>query len=262
MTDSDEYADKKAFFRQVLTVYGRNAVLEALRDDSLPCYAIHLAESNRRDRTIEEIEGIAAKRDIEIKHHTRQALARISRNGRQDQGVAADIICPAFSSAIDFIEGKLDGPALRLLALDGITNPQNLGMIIRSATAGAIDGIIYQERGTASLGPLVIKASAGTVYRAPMLVCDSLHSTLETCQNRGLELCTLEASATTSLFEHRPQGHCIFVLGNETEGVSAPISALANTALAIPMENGVESLNVAVSASLVAYAGLLARQSL
>ena len=97
MTDSDEYADKKAFFRQVLTIYGRNAVLEALRDDSLPCYAIHLAESNRRDRTIEEIEGIAAKRDIEIKHHTRQALARISRNGRQDQGVAADIICPRAS---------------------------------------------------------------------------------------------------------------------------------------------------------------------
>jgi 23S rRNA (guanosine2251-2'-O)-methyltransferase len=144
-----------------------------------------------------------------------------------------------------------------LLALDGITNPQNLGMIVRSATAGQVDGIIWSRKGNAALGPLVIKASAGTLYRAPLLPCPALPAALRDCRDLGFEICTLAADAPLSLFEYLPQGRCIYVLGNETEGVSAAVAAMADRALSIPMNNGVESLNVAVTASLIAYAGLL-----
>jgi 23S rRNA (guanosine2251-2'-O)-methyltransferase len=257
MPEQNSYQDKKAFFNKVLTIYGRKAVLEALQDTTLPCHAVHLASSNRRDRIIDEIEAAARQRDITVKHHSRAELARISRNGRQDQGVAADILCPSFSSVEEFLASRLDGPSLRLLALDGITNPQNLGMIIRSAAAGAIDGIIHSGRGNAALGPLVIKASAGTIYRAPMLQCQSLRATLQRCQDDGVSICTLEGSATTSLFEFEPPRHCVFVLGNESDGVSREISALADTALSIPMHNGVESLNVAIASALVAFSGML-----
>lgn len=74
-------------------------------------------------------------------------------------------------------------------ALDGITNPQNLGMIIRPAAAGAIDGILLPRKGTAALGPLVIKASAGTLYRAPLLLCASLPEALKRCQEHGAQVC-------------------------------------------------------------------------
>ncbi|MEP1594658.1 MAG: RNA methyltransferase, partial [Halieaceae bacterium] len=235
MSDRNSYEEKKAFFNKVLTIYGRKAVLEALQDATLPCHAIHLASSNRRDRIIDEIEASARKRDIAVKHHSRTELARISRNGRQDQGVAADILCPSFNSVDEFLASRLNGPKLRLLALDGITNPQNLGMIIRSAAAGAIDGIIHPGRGNASLGPLVIKASAGTIYRAPMLQCQSLLASLQHCQEKGITVCTLEGGATTSLFDFEPPEHCVFVLGNESEGVSPEISALADKGLSIPM---------------------------
>ena len=257
MPDQNNYADKKAFFRKMLTVYGRKAVLEVLQDTTLPCHAVHLASSNRRDRIIDEIEAIARQREIPLQSHSRAELARISRNGRQDQGVAADIICPDFDSAEEFLARPPQGPALRLLALDGVTNPQNLGMIIRSAAAGAIDGIIHPGRGTASLGPLVIKASAGTIYRAPMLHCESLAATLRHCQAQGMSICTLDATAAFSLFDYRPNGHCVFVLGNESEGVSREVTELADTALSIPMRNGVESLNVAVTAGLVAFSSML-----
>lgn len=257
MPDQNNYADKKAFFRKMLTVYGRKAVLEVLQDATLSCHAVHLASSNRRDRIIDEIEAIARQRDITLKSHSRAELARISRNGRQDQGVAADIICPDFDSAEEFLSSRLQGPALRLLALDGVTNPQNLGMIIRSAAAGAIDGIIHPGRGNASLGPLVIKASAGTIYRAPMLHCESLTATLRHCQAQGMAVCTLDATAAISLFDYRPNGHCVFILGNESEGVSREVTELADTALSIPMRNGVESLNVAVTAGLVAFSSML-----
>jgi 23S rRNA (guanosine2251-2'-O)-methyltransferase len=135
-------------------------------------------------------------------------------------------------------------------------------MIVRSAAAGNIDGIIVPRQGTAALGPLVIKASAGTLYRAPIITCDTLPDALAACRLLGAQVCILDAGATGSLFDHRERDFCIYVLGNETDGVSGATDALADTRLAIPMRNGVESLNVAVTASLIAFAGALGERYL
>lgn len=252
--DQGDYQQKKAFFDRVLTIYGRNAVLEALQNTNLTCHCLHLADSNREAGAIGEIKAVARKRKIPLKTHTRVALARISKNGKQDQGVAADILCPSFNTLDSYLDTVVDKHTIRLLALDGITNPQNLGMIIRSATAGSIDGILWSRRGNAALGPLVIKASAGTVYNAPILICPELADGLQACRAKGFDVCTLEANAPESLFGRRAALQSVYVLGNETHGVSKAIKQIANRAISIPMNNGVESLNVAVTASLIAYA--------
>ncbi len=259
MAERSSYAERRAFFDRLLTVYGRKPALEALNDDSLHCHTLHLAHTNRGGGIIDQLIQRAGARGVQIREHSRQELSRISRNGKQDQGVALDILCPAFQSTTSHLASLPDAGKQRLLALDGITNPQNLGMIVRSATAGNIDGIIWSRRGNAGLGPLVIKASAGTLYRAPMLLSDNLPASLEQYRDAGAEVCILEANASLSLFDHRPEGHCIYVLGNETEGVSGTVTALADRRLSIPMGNGVESLNVAVSASLIAYLPYLER---
>jgi 23S rRNA (guanosine2251-2'-O)-methyltransferase len=251
------YSQKKDFFSRVLTVYGRKPALEALQDPRLTCHALHLADSNRDSGIISQLKALATARDIPIRVHSRIELSRISRNGKQDQGVAVDIICPAFRPVEEHLHALPGMAPQRLMALDGITNPQNLGMIVRSASAGQIDGIIWSRRGNAALGPLVIKASAGTLYRAPLLICPDLPQTLQNYRERGVEICALSAGAALSLFEHRPAGHCIYILGNETAGVSATARETAATELSIPMGNGVESLNVAVTASLIAYANSL-----
>ncbi len=255
MEDSAQYRDRKAFFDRMLTVYGRKPVLEVLQNPDLPCHALHLADSNRKQGIVDDIQRLAEQRHISVQYHSREALSRISRNGRQDQGVALDVICPAFARFVDALPQL--PPRARLLALDGITNPQNLGMIIRSAAAGEIDGILYARRGNAALGPLVIKASVGTLYRAPLLLCDSLPQALENGRQQGMAVCVLAADAPQSLFEFSPASGAIFVLGNETEGVSKAVRDCASHHLSIPMRNGVESLNVAVTASLIAYAGEL-----
>jgi 23S rRNA (guanosine2251-2'-O)-methyltransferase len=248
------YEGKKAFYDRVLTIYGRKPALEALRDRNLDCHTLHLAQSNRDGGIVAELLAAADARGVPVKRHTREALARISRNGRQDQGVALDVLCPAFRPLDDYLVTLPALPPQRLLALDGITNPQNVGMIVRSAVAGDIHGLIWSQRGTAAPGPLVIKASAGTLYRAPILRCASLPQALGQCRDVGMEVCTLNAGARESLFDYRPGGHCIYVLGNETDGVSADIAAMADRELSIPMANDVESLNVAVTAGLIAYA--------
>lgn len=252
MSDRPDYLEKKSRFDRMLTVYGRKAVLESLRDSTLDCHTVHLAHSNREGGIVGDIRACAESRGIPIKLHTREELARITRNGRQDQGVAADIQCPAFRHLGDYL-AQPPARGQRLLALDGITNPQNLGMIIRSASAGRIDGIVLPRRGTADLGPLVIKASAGTIYRAPMLLCQELSDALKQLRDAGAQVCTLEGNSPHSLFEHEEADFCVYVLGNESEGVSHAAREAADNRLSIPMQNGVESLNVAVTASLVAY---------
>ncbi|MEM7692035.1 MAG: RNA methyltransferase substrate-binding domain-containing protein, partial [Pseudomonadota bacterium] len=81
--------------RKLLTVYGRKAVKEALEDPTLDCRALHLARSNRKSTIVDDIAELAHCREVEVFEHDRDALARISRNKKQDQGVALDIFCPA-----------------------------------------------------------------------------------------------------------------------------------------------------------------------
>jgi 23S rRNA (guanosine2251-2'-O)-methyltransferase len=144
------------------------------------CYAIrciqihklHLSKSNRTDETIEEIMALAEMRGVEIKYHTKESLSRISKNSAQDQGVAIDVVVKIIE-ALQTLSTDLPD-SFRLLALDGINNPQNLGMIVRSAAASKIDGIVLPRRNSTKLSPLVMKASAGTLFKIPIYYCEDL----------------------------------------------------------------------------------------
>jgi 23S rRNA (guanosine2251-2'-O)-methyltransferase len=155
---------------------------------------------------------------------------------------------------MDTLLTALQGNAtLRLLALDGITNPQNVGMILRSAAAGGLDGVIIPKRGCARLDSLVIKASAGVFFKTPIFVCENLAESLEKLLTADVEVCLMAADAQHTLFQYAPKKSAVYVLGNETEGVSQNTRKLPHTALSIPMANQVESLNVAMTATLIAY---------
>ena len=237
---------------QLMTVYGRKPVMEALVSNRLACQTLHWSTSNRMHGTAATIYDEAKIQGLKIREHSRESLARISKNGKQDQGVALDILCPNFMT-VDALVTRATDPRCRLLALDGITNPQNIGMILRSATAAGIDGILYPIRGVASLGPLVIKASAGTAFHAPIVRCKELCEALQTLQEAGFCIASLESGARVSAFDYQATSGTVFVLGGETAGVSAQTAALTDIALSIPMSSDIESLNVAVAASLIAF---------
>lgn len=250
--DSQAYLDKKKFFDGMLTVYGRKPVLEALQDKATNIHRLHLAESNKAAEILDDIIKLAKTKGAEILYHNRSALSRISKNSSQDQGVAADLICRGFQTYDSFLQ-KNNGKKFTLLALDGVNNPQNLGMIIRSACAGNIDGILLPQQGTAQIDPLVIKASAGTVFRAPILRCKNLAEALKEFKKEGAVVCSLSSHAKATLKEFAPEQSCIYVLGNESDGVSKEVTQLCNESVRILMNNGVESLNVAVTAALIAF---------
>ncbi|QFT54143.1 RNA methyltransferase [Microbulbifer sp. THAF38] len=254
MKDSSEYLKKRAFFDSLLTIYGRKPVLEALEDPDLPVHKLHLASSNRRDQLISRMEALAEERQIETAFWDRKGLSRISKNSRQDQGVALDLALPNYGSYKAFLQNhRNEVKTYELLALDGITNPQNLGMIIRSACAGGVDGIILPRKGCAQIDPLVIKASTGTLFKTQILRCETLADALADFRESGARICGLSSYASVTLAEITGNKPTIFVLGNETHGVSDAVAKQCNELVRIPMQNGVESLNVAVTAALISF---------
>jgi len=248
--DSKEYLAKRAFFDKIITIYGRNAVLEALEDESITIHKLHLSDSNKSVAQLEKMVSIAQKRAIEIAYHEKKALSRISKNAKQDQGVALDIVLEEALSEEEFLEKK---STFRVLALDGILNPQNLGMIIRSATAGNIDAILLPTKNSAQISPLVIKASVGTIFKMPIIKTKNLAKSLELFKAKKAEVYTLSSHAQNSYKDEVYGSKVVFVLGNESEGVSREVEVLSTSSIAIPMKRGVESLNVAVTASLLAF---------
>ena len=248
--DSKEYLDKKAFFDKVLTVYGRNPVMEALEDEFITIHKLHLSKSNKDADVLEQMKEIAKKRDIEVVYHDKQALSRISKNAKQDQGVALDMVLEHMENENSFLDTH---ESYRIIALDGITNPQKLGMIIRSCAAGNVDAILLPSRGGAQISSLVIKASAGTLFKMPIIKTGNLKKTLDAFKQEGADIYTLSSHASQSYKEQSYGDQTIFVLGNESEGVSKEVENICNGSIAIPMQRGVESLNVAVTASLLAF---------
>ncbi|MBU0720968.1 RNA methyltransferase [bacterium] len=247
MQDSKDYLDKKAYFEKVITLYGRNVVIEVLQDKNVEIHKLHMASSNKPDGAVKEILSLAKKRDIEVSYHDKNALSRISKNAKQDQGVAIDIIAQSYQNANEIQNLK----SYRLIALDGIQNPQNLGMIVRSCAAGNVDGIILPKRNSAKISPLVIKASAGTLFKLPIYFCNTIDEVLKDVKDT--KIYSLSLDAKKSIYDVVPHARTIFVLGNESEGISPEVDKLCNDKIIIPMNRGVESLNVAVTASLLAF---------
>lgn len=247
MQDSQEYLDKKAYFEKIITLYGRNVVIEVLQDNTIDIHKLHLSTSNKTDGAVNTILSLAKSRGIEVTYHDKNALSRISKNAKQDQGVAIDIIASSYQNAKEIKNLN----SFRLIALDGIQNPQNLGMIIRSCAAGNIDGVILPKKNSAKISPLVIKASAGTLFKVPIYYCNTLDEILKDLKDTKIYL--LSSHAINSIYDIKKSDKSIFVLGNESEGVTPEIEKLCNDNLKIPMNRGVESLNVAVTASLIAF---------
>lgn len=255
----------KPDFGKILTIYGRKPVLEALQDRSLQLYSLHLADSNKAAPILDEMKQLAAQRQLRIQHHSKLALSRISRNSQQDQGVALDIHLPGFQTWKEFSNTHITTSGkkrltFQLVAVDGITNPQNLGMIIRSVCASGMDGLLLPENGCARLDALVIKASAGTLFRTPIIRCKDLAECLQSAASQGVDICLLDSNARESLFEQDFSRASIFILGNESSGPSDRIRLLATRSIAIPLKNRVESLNVAVAAALVCFTSAMRKK--
>jgi 23S rRNA (guanosine2251-2'-O)-methyltransferase len=231
-----------------VTVFGRKPVLEALADRRLDVDKVILAD-NARGAAAREILDAAAVRSVRVERASAHRVKVLAGNGKQDQGVLADVVAPRMRRLADAL---VDRPA-RVLVLDGITTPANVGMILRTATAAGVDGIVVPRRGVAGIDPLVVKASAGVAFHAPVLRCYTAEEAAAALREAGYPLYALDGSARQSLFEAELPRRAAYVLGGETAGVSDEVRRHVTGLISIPMAGGVESLNVASAAAVLCF---------
>lgn len=237
-----------------ITVFGRQPVLEALQSGAVDIRKVFI-EHDARGGVIDRIEAEARRRGAEVERVNESFVHRISRNAKQDQGVAADVRNPKMQSLTQALsQWQGDG---WLLALDGVTNPVNVGMILRSAAGLGCSGVVIPRQGCPEISPLLIKASAGVAYRAPILRCERLPQALESLKAERFSIYALDAGRTrkvTPLPQLKRAPRAVFVLGNETTGISERTETLVDEWVGVPMQGGVESLNVACTAAILCYA--------
>ncbi len=226
-------------------------VIEVLANPDLEVDKVVIAD-NARGANLDRIGELARARSIEVHRAPAQRVKLIAGNGRHDQGVVADVVAPRLGPLEDAIAGGSAAPDT-LVLLDGVTNPSNVGMIIRSATAAGIDGVVLPTVGSPAVDPLVVKASAGVAFRAPILRCRRSVDGLSSLRGKGYRIYGLAGDALRPLFGEDFPRRSVFVLGNETEGVTAPAAALVDEWISIPMAGGVESINVSSAAAVVCF---------
>lgn len=230
-------------------------VAEALEDPAVPLSRIFVGDRSQGP-AIERILAAARARGITVEHVSEQRVALLAGNGRHHQGVAADLAPVGLGALGPYLEQRRGRRhATALLVLDGVHNPANVGMIIRSAVGAGMDGIVVPHRGTAELGPLVIKASAGVALRATLLRAGRAEDAVEALREARFRIIGLDAAGpgAVPLFDAVLPERAAYVLGNEADGLSAPVLALVDEFVSIPLAGGVESLNVACAASVVAF---------
>jgi 23S rRNA (guanosine2251-2'-O)-methyltransferase len=153
------------------------------------------------------------------------------------------------------------GEAALVLALDGVTDPHNFGAILRTAAAAGVDGVVFPERRSAQVNEAVVRASAGTAGRVPLVRVVNLGRALDELKEAGAWVYGLAAGpGSVPLFEESFDRGTVIVLGSEGEGLHQKIAERCDARLEIPMPGGTESLNVSAAAAVALYHALFRRR--
>jgi len=231
---------------------GRKAVREALHSDALIVTRISIA-STARGIDIDDLAAAAEVAQVPVDRVNEKKADRLAGDNRQHQGVVAAVEVPDAPALSGFLDSRTGRDwATNLLVFDHVHNPANVGMILRTAAAAGIDGVVLPRQGTAGLGPLVIKAGSGMVFAVPHLDVASIDDALTELADAHFSIVGLDAGGE-DLFNAELNERCAFVLGNESVGLSAASTAALDQRIAMPLFNGVESLNVAAAAAVLSY---------
>ncbi|MFI7578456.1 23S rRNA (guanosine(2251)-2'-O)-methyltransferase RlmB [Micromonospora sp. NPDC049497] len=228
---------------------GRNPVLESLRAQ-VPATALYTAQGIDSDDRINEIIRTAADRGIAILEISRAELDRMT-GGVLHQGVGLQVPPFAYEPFEDLVAAALEQPAPLLVALDGVTDPRNLGAVIRSAAAFGAQGVFVPERRAAGITATAWRTSAGAAARVPVAQVTNLTRSLKACQDAGFVVVGLDADGDTDLYDlEAAVGPLVVVVGSEGRGLSRLVGETCDLTVSIPMISDVESLNASVAAAV------------
>src|SRR5689334_17769611 len=228
---------------------GRNPVVEALRA-AVPATALYVAQGIDIDDRINEIVRTAGDRGIPILEIGRNELDRMT-GGVLHQGIGLQVPPFAYEEFDDLIAAALEQTAPLLVALDGVTDPRNVGAVIRSVAAFGGHGVFMTERRAAGITATAWRTSAGAAARVPVSQVVNLTRAVKACQRAGFTAIGLDADGETDLYSLEAAiGPLLVVVGSEGRGLSRLVGETCDLRVSIPMASDVESLNAGVAAAV------------
>ncbi|MBA2807178.1 23S rRNA (guanosine(2251)-2'-O)-methyltransferase RlmB [Streptomyces sp. KM273126] len=235
-------------------VVGRNPVVEALRE-GVPASTLYVQQFIDNDERVREALQLAAERGgINLMEAPRPELDRMT-NGLNHQGLVLQVPPYEYAHPEDLADAAYDeGEDPLIVALDGVTDPRNLGAVVRSVSAFGGHGVVVPERRAAGMTAGAWKTSAGTAARTPVARATNLTRALEAYKKAGIVVVGLAADGEVEVDELEAlEGPVVIVVGSEGKGLSRLVGETCDFRVRIPMPGGAESLNAGVAAGVVLY---------
>jgi 23S rRNA (guanosine2251-2'-O)-methyltransferase len=235
-------------------VTGRNSVLEALRA-KIPVTTLYMASRIEFDDRVKEILSIANGRGIPVLEVMRPELDRLAGFDSVHQGVALKVPPYEYAHPMELLDKVISrGQVPLLVALDGITDPRNLGAIIRSVAAFGGHGVIVPQRRSVGLTASAWKTSAGAAARTPVAMASNLTQTIKAYKDRGVFVLGLDGAGSVQLPDLAlAKEPVLVVVGSEGKGLSRLVTENCDAVVSIPISASTESLNAGIAASVTLY---------
>ncbi len=231
-------------------VIGRNSTLEALRSQ-LPATLLHVFNRIDADDRVTEIVSLAVEQGIPVADASKAQLDTLS-DGAVHQGIALQVPPYEYAEPEDFLAAP---SPVRIMVLDHIQDPRNLGAIMRSAAAFGASGVVVPDRRAAGVTVAAWKVSAGAAARIRVARATNITRTIEDYKKAGLFVLGLDAGGDVTLPESNLlDGPLVIVVGAEGEGLSRLVRDACDQIASIPIASTTESLNASVAASIALYA--------
>jgi 23S rRNA (guanosine2251-2'-O)-methyltransferase len=243
---------KKADEGELVT--GRNSVVEALRT-RIPATTLYVATRIEMDDRVKEAMSLATKRGIPILEVMRPELDRMGSHDTVHQGVALAVPPYEYAHPMELLDEVARSSRTPLfVALDGVTDPRNLGAIIRSVAAFGGQGVIVPQRRSVGMTASAWKTSAGAAARVPVALAANLNQTIKAFKEAGVFVLGLDGDGDVSLpglsLADEP---ILIVVGSEGKGLSRLVTENCDAVVSIPIEATTESLNAGIAVSVTLY---------
>ncbi len=244
------------------SVAGRNSVLEALQA-GIPASALQVQQYLDADERVREAMKLAVGLGVPLLETTRGDLDRLS-GGAVHQGIVLQVPAYKYADPNDLMARAFDAGAQPLIVvLDGVTDPRNLGAVVRSAAAFGAHGVVIPERRAAGMTASAWKTSAGAAARVPVARATNLVRWMVAAQKSGATVIGLAMGGGVELPDLDPAiatGPLVVVVGSEGKGLGHLVSQTCDQLVGIPMDGATESLNAGVAASIALYSVATARR--
>ena len=240
-------------------IEGRNAVIEALRA-GVAIDKIFIARGET-DAALGHIASTAREKGIVVADADRRKLDAMSRT-HSHQGVIAQAAVREYATVDDILAAAREkGEPPLILVCDELSDPHNLGAVIRTADAAGAHGVIIPKRRSAGLTAVVGKTSAGAVAYVPVARVANLTALLKELKEEGIWVFGAAANGTTSLYQADLKGPAAIVIGSEGTGMSRLVEETCDFTVSIPMLGKINSLNASAAAAVLLYEAVRQRRS-